>query len=604
MTPAEQLEYLRDPRNTLPNLGKVLDQSTSEMVQWTLDISPRLQHAILDHIADPPRMPEGHKKWLVLVSSRQSTKSVTTSGGIYVDTAYNPGRYSITMTYPQDRADDLFRATSMLHASIPDEVRMPTKNTREIKQITFEHLGLYKTQTTGAHAVGLGRAYDNFHLSEAPFIEGIGSKWSLIQPAIINRAEANVIIESTPATMDMPGTEWFKETFDGARMNPDSRFYALFFPFFESRLCEREWKKEWKVTNEELTLLEKFGPKGNQPVSAPGALYLTLENLAFRREVPETDAKVRRNPELFNVWYPFDPITCWQHVGGSAIPAHILSRHLGGVLAPWSPNNGCYQEYAAPKPGAVYVLGVDPAGYGTGDQAAFQVLEVWEDRWEQVAEFSTNTMDPNEVARWIMITAHRYNDATVIVESNGVGTGTLELLRLAFINRGIKLHDESGVERLYPMKNLYFHRLTTTGESRPGIPAGKEINKQAFAWLLDALMGPLVLHSEHTLSQLTTYKQDKLVAPGEIQQILNPGETPRKRQPKHHWDRVSALIWACYAARFAPVRHRQLTREEHLAAVAKLEEEHVKGYTRQEMQRYRYLNRNHPDYGVNRRKRR
>ena len=308
--------------------------------------------------------------------------------------------------------------------------------------------------------------------------------------------------------------------------------------------------------------MEKYGPpSGIEPVSMPGAEYLTLENLAFRRRVMEEDKLIRRYPELFFVFYPVNSITCWQQPGGGAIPAHVLEKHIDSNLTTWAPKDNMYMEYKEPHPDGVYVIGVAPAGFGSGDQASFQVLELWADQWEQVATFSSNQPSPPEVARYVLETAKRYNNAEVVVENNGVGAGILSVLELASDYNGVVLVDSNGRERKFHLKNLYYHRRGSAG-SAPGIPASKRTNSEAMAAMIDALMDRLVLNDAETVEQLRSYRRDKELEDSEKFKLLQPNKLGRGRRAKHHWDRISALLWACLVARDLPVRYKPKTQED------------------------------------------
>jgi hypothetical protein len=381
--------------------------------------------------------------------------------------------------------------------------------------------------------------------------------------------------------MSQPSAEWYRDMCAEARRG-QGRFDFLFAPFFSSLLNERKWKKGWTLSVEEQRLLDKHGPQGSQPPSAPGEWrYLTLENLAFRREVMQGDPEIRRNPDLFNVFFPSDPITCWVQPGAAAIPMHALERHLRGVVTPWI--GEVYQEYADPDQNALYVIGVDPAKGTGGDQASFQVLEVWGDSWEQVAVFSSNETDSATLARIIIEKAEHWNNAHVIVENNGVGVGVLTHLELATNPEGTVMRDEVGNENRYYLKNLYYHTLATKAGQVAGVPAGARTNAEALAGLVDALMDRIVIRDAETLDQLQTYRRDKEIESSDKWTIMNPGRVARGRRRKHHWDRVSALTWAVYLARTMPSRYRPKTEAEKEKERQTLDEEMQKGLTLNQM---------------------
>ena len=274
--------------------------------------------------------------------------------------------------------------------------------------------------------------------------------------------------------------------------------------------------------------MDRYGPEG-----------LKKEHLAFRRLMLETDAEIRRNPDLFKVYYPLDDISCWIATAGSVFRTDVLKKHQEAILVPW---NAPYMEYESPEPGAVYVLGADPAGYASRDHAAFHVFKVYDGEWTQAACFGTTT-DPVAFARKINAVGRRYNNALVGIESNGVGVATLALLQ----------------EMNYP--NLYYEK-----PYKPGVAATVKSVPQMLSYLQDALMDCLTLHDEDTVGQLGSYREDKSTERSSASEILQGNKTGRRRE-RHHWDKVSALQLSCLLARQAPRRFKSGAPPEELANV-------------------------------------
>tara|TARA_X000001382_G_scaffold125195_1_gene110436 strand:- start:431 stop:1306 length:876 start_codon:yes stop_codon:yes gene_type:complete len=245
----------------------------------------------------------------------------------------------------------------------------------------------------------------------------------------------------------------------------------------------------------------------------------------------ETDAEIRRNPDLFRVYYPFDDISCWIASIGSVFHSTLLKRHQDSFLVPW---NGPYMEYEKPEAGAVYAIGVDPAGYAARDHAAFQVLKVYDGEWTQVAAYGGVT-DPVVFAKKINEVGKKYNNALVAVESNGVGVATLALL------------EELGYSNLYYEKPY-----------KPGIAATAKSVTMMLSYLQDALKDELILRDEDTVGQLGSYREDKRTERSAVSEMLHSGKTG-KRRDRHHWDKISALQIACLAARMCPRRYRKGT---------------------------------------------
>tara|TARA_R110002153_G_scaffold6562_3_gene30256 strand:+ start:1895 stop:3733 length:1839 start_codon:yes stop_codon:yes gene_type:complete len=544
----KNLKRLSDPAYFLPNYGSVLDQATDLEIPFNAGLCPPVQHSIIQYCSELPRDDAGFTKFLAVVASRQTTKTTTAALALSAKAMYNPGTTGVTIADEQDRADVLFESVMYNYSRLPEAVRMPPINTTAVKHLRFPHGGSYRALTSGFTGnTGLGRGVAWSHISEGPFHKNFAAFWTKYLPAVINRKNAAVIVESTPGAMSEPSSPAYRELMAEARQGL-GRWAYVFAGLWTSRLNERPWKKDWKLSLEEIRLLELYGRKDGGSMSEPGNIHvMTLENLAFLREVRIMDPEIRRDPSLLWVFYPKDDISCWHVVGNSAFPNHAMEALLvrsGGEssLIRWQPEDGMYQEYHAPRNDALYVIGVDPSGWGSGDPSSFQVLEVWSDEVRQVAEFDSNLLTPPQFAAKIIEVARYYNNAEVFVENNGVGGAVLAVLELAYDSK--------------KLVNLFYYK-----KDRPGVPNTVPRHDEALAALVDASLdsrsggrGTLVVRSVNLQAQLGTYRQDKAVQQGTKTLILKGTTTASGRREKHHWDRVSALLWAMYGVQFQQSR--------------------------------------------------
>lgn len=553
------MEVLADPRTTLPGYGYVLDQATDTMRRYDPDrIAPRLQRTTLAYAGDPPRDEDGMTKWLLEVASRQTGKSTAAALAIANLVEYTPGTFGAIIADKRERADDLFRAINLNYEYKDNDICYPTASSREVRQMTFRepHNGKVRTLAANQDNVGIGRAASFLHLSELPFWDDPGDVWFKLAPAFRNRQNAIVIAESTPAPMTEPGAEWFKDLVDRAIYGTGhDRFLFMFSAFFESSLNERKWRDDWVLDGEEIRLLERFGPPtGHEPISNPGnTTYLTLENLAFRRLTIDSDPKIMRAPDLFWTFYPRDPISCWQRVGGGALPPEVFEHHEATAVVAWGQDE-VYKEYRPPREDALYLVAMDPSGFGTGDPAAFQVIEVWADEWIQVAEYESRSHNPRMQAWWAAHASNRYNKATIICENTGVGASAVGLLEMANSSGGIRLTNPDGVEEDVFVRDLFYYR--TGMEQIPGVSANRKTVSEAMARLVDGLKHKFVLYGQMLYKQIRDYRRDKELEIGEKQRLIDPDRVGRGRKPKHHWDRVSALMWAAWYIPEMPVRYK------------------------------------------------
>lgn len=508
------LDMLRDPRISLPLYAQVVDQKTEKLVPYDpYAITKTCQSTILGYMAEPPRTEHGQTRWLCNLTGRQSGKSTTAALAMYPLAAYTAGFDAVTIADKDKRANYLHDRIHLAHEYWPEQLRSNTIPNRESRQLTFLKNTGGKMRIMSAQNVdaGIGQSVSALHASEVAFWPDAGGTFSLFFPAMVNRDNARMIVECTPAPADFDSAEWWQNTCAEARRG-QSRWLYAFQPFWDGLLNVREWKKGWVPDNEELNLMNKFGEQG-----------LTWGNLAFRRFMMDVDEKIRVNPDLFGVFYPFDDITCWQGVANGALHASVLERHKNSPhLREW---HGPYMEYEAPEEDARYVIGADSAGWGVRDHASFQVLKVWRGEWTQVACYADNRCDPMQFGAALLEAGLRYNNATIVVENNGVGTGPLVTLMTAN----------------YP--NIYYEEM-----GKPGKNASGKSTTEMLSYLAEALKDELHMRDKDTVAQLLTYRNDKLTEESATSEMLR-GSTSKKRRPRHHWDKISALQMAIVGAR-------------------------------------------------------
>lgn len=536
-------EIAADPAISLPAYGWIIDQQTGQEMRFNpTSLTTGLQQTVLSYVSNPPQTEHGQNCWLSVLKGRQSGSSTIAALAGYPLAQYTPGWDSLTIADTKERADHLHRRAQFCHKRWPDALKEKTLGNRESRQITFDHGGKVRVLSGASASVGIGQSPDYFHASELAFWGDAGHQWSMMAPAMINRDHALAVFECTPCTMDQPSAQWWHDQCVAARAGRGRNIFA-FFPFWDTKLCARPWPKDSKMDSDELALWERYAKQG-----------LRKENLAFRRLMMETDEEIRRNNDLFQVYYPFDYMSCWITTAGSAIKPYVLKRHAEAELVQW---DGPYMEYEAPEPGAIYVIGVDPAGFGMRDHASFQVLKVWADEWKQVACYAGVT-DPVDFGRKLLEAGRRYNNAMLGIERNGVGAAALAMVEAA--NYPNVLYDQA---------------------YKPGI--WKKSQEQMLNPLVDALLSQLVIRDEDTVAQLQSYNNDKIVERSVRSEIMANGRSDTRRRERHHWDKVSALAMACITAEEAPRRFRP---------EAKVEDNLVpfKGITYDDLERIRKAN--------------
>ena len=513
MLSPEHMEILSDPSFSLRAFGHVMGQEYDDPIRYDpFAITDHLQETILGYASSPP-VHDDVTQWLVVLKYRQGGSSTTGCLAFYVKAQFNPGWEHITLADHKERADYLFERVMFNHARWPEAHRAEQVSQQETRQLTWTHGGKMRVLSGRTAGAGIGRSASSLLASELPLWPDAGGQFNYIFPSMVNRRRAQMLLESTPFPMNEPSAEWYKNLCDSASRGR-GRFKYAFFPFWDGKLNWRPWPEGSPLTIEEQRLMDKYAHLG-----------MTVENLSFRRYTMDLDPIISANPELFFVFYPPDDIVCWQQSSKAVIRWEHISHAVKDELTPWGPSDE-YVEYAIPRHDANYVIGVDPSGHGTRDHASFQVLEVWDRDWRQVAAYASHA-EPDDVARKLFDVGRRYGWASICVERNGVGTAITTALRLLG----------------YP--NIWVDR-----HQRPGLH--KQSEEGMVSDLIDALRHCLDLRDRDTVSQLKSYQGDRAIQPSTKQVLLdraNPG-----RRGRHHWDKVSALMVAVVAARTMPQR--------------------------------------------------
>lgn len=506
----EDAKLLEDPVSLL-TYGSVLDQELGEVVQYDPHrITHNLQETVLSYASDPPMTDDGYTRWLVLLAGRQNGKSLISTLAFMTKAMYREAWRHMTIADTKERADTLHERVMLCYEHWPEDIRTDQQTSTEIRALTLDNHSRMTVHSAETKAVGVGRGVESLVWSEVPLASHAGKQWSLIQPAMINKRYSMVVLESTPYPLGEPSAIWWMNRFNDARKGK-GRDIAAFFPFWDSKLCRRAWPSGSSLTSDEENLLLQYGHLG-----------LDVENLAFRRLSMDSDEEISKFPELFGVFYPFDPVTCWQSGVKSVIPGHALAR----IKQPGEPEPEGLVKFRPPRPGAKYIMGVDPAGFGLRDHAAFQVFEIWDDHIDQVAVYG-NVVDPNTFASIAFDVGIEYNRATIACELNGVGVGFIQAIQLM----------------RYP--HIYHDH-----NFRPGV--WKSSHDEYVTILVEELLRGMSVIGEDTIMQLKSYQSDKAREKPPKTELISGTDEGSGRRPRHHWDKVSAAMVACVAVRSLP----------------------------------------------------
>jgi hypothetical protein len=344
--------------------------------------------------------------------------------------------------------------------------------------------------TAGARKFGRGDTITNLHCSEAAFWDDPKSLTSgLFQAVPIN---GEIAVESTGN-----GTgNWYHRqamrAFEGK-----SPFLLHFFswlddPDYVIPMTAEEQVKFLSTLSHELEELELY-ERG-----------IPLERLAFRRM--KLTGELDMDLHLWKQEYPETLDECFQASGYSffsVIPYKATDEwtHMKDVDKNLWAMKEDYKHHQSK-----YAIGVDVGGGVRRNRSVIQVIDVF--KWEQVAEWVSDTVSPDILAKKVIELGHHYNDAFVTVETNNHGAVTLLKLIEGFPK-------ESPVIEGYPQHLLYQNDKSTDNLLGYGYKTTVRTRPIIIGGLRKEFLEGFVIHSPACKDELNTFIEDdnnKLVA--------------------------------------------------------------------------------------------
>lgn len=296
-----------------------------------------------------------------------------------------------------------------------------------------------------------GKSMTILVIDEAAFIPDMETHWKAMYPVIATGGSCYAI-----STVNGIGN-WYEEQYHGAQADPPrNRFNVIELDYWEHPdYCRPEWIAETKTN---------LGEKG------------------WAQEV------LRSFLGSGDTFIPAHVINELMEETRERMPKRILmEKWCNRGEKPYGWGKGALWVWEEPHEGHEYIIGVDCAegAKDSGDNSCFQVLDM--KTLEQVAEFYSNSITPNELSMTLERIGIMYNHALIVIESNGVGSAVASAL-----HRGL------GYD------NLHFE--TKSRDPRPGVKM-KSTNRSIFLEALQnkLLNGTLAVNSCRFVDELKTF---------------------------------------------------------------------------------------------------
>jgi len=342
------------------------------------------------------------KRNLVL-KARQLGMTTYIAARFFIQTITQPGTLSVQVAHNQESAEEIFKIVHRFWENLPKGLRRGALATSRsnIRQIVFPRLDSeYRVATAADPNAGRGMTIHNLHCSEvARWPRDAAETLTSLRAAVPEDGE--IVLESTP---NGAGGVFYDEW----QRAEETGYTRHFFPWWYDQEYRIDKATVAPLTDEEHQLSEREN--------------LSVEQIAWRRV---NRAQLRN---LAAQEFAEDATSCFLASGDCVFDLESIERALkesGGAIE--TRDNGRLRVWFPAVEGRSYIVGVDPAGGGSGgDYACAQVIE--RQTGMQCAELHGH-FPPRELAMRLIELSANYNHALLVVERNNHGYGVLAHLQ-------------------------------------------------------------------------------------------------------------------------------------------------------------------------------
>ena len=381
------------------------------------------QHIITEKLNE--QLKETGKVRAIILKARQQGISTYCAGRVFWKSYFSPHARSVVMAHDSATSDALFGMSKNLIKNMAGELapREEKSNAKEIiissPAMDKDEVASYRLYTAGSPEAGRGTTPTIAHLSEVAFWQHDEKILAGLFQGISQAAGTEVILESTANGAQGEFYRLWKGAVAG-----ENEYLPIFLPWFLTPEYQREAPDGMELTIEEEKLQEKYDLSVDQ-------LYWRRLKIAeggklkFQQEYPATadEAFIVSGSNVFNV---------------ERLDALIPRPHQR--RSEWDPSSKMFDEnregnlyiYDYPQWEDPYVIGADVSlGVGQDYSAAI----VMNKKYEVVAHYRNNRIDPSQWGELLFYLGRYYNNALLSVESNSMGIATLQKLdSMGYIN--------------------------------------------------------------------------------------------------------------------------------------------------------------------------
>jgi hypothetical protein len=333
----------------------------------------------VDHGLIPIRMYDYQKEIVEAITnnrrvtvntSRQAGKTTTAVAVILHYVLFNEHKTVALLANKGDAAREILDRIKIAYEALPKWMQQGVIEWNK-GSVEFENGCKIIAGATSSSAIR-GKSISFLYIDETAFVENWDEFFASVFPTISSGNTTKILFTSTPN-----GLNHFYKTCEGAREGRNGYIF-IEVPWYKVPGRDDKWKEETLAAMDYDT--EKFAQEFEcQFLGSSGTL---IEGSKLKQLVYRTPLADR--------------------------------------------NNLCIYEYA--EPNKTYITIVDVSRGKGLDYSAFQVIDVSQMPYRQVATFRDNMISPIDYAEVIHMTAKMYNESYILIEINDIGEQVSEVL--------------------------------------------------------------------------------------------------------------------------------------------------------------------------------
>ncbi len=368
-------------------------------------------------------------RFSIVLACRQSGKSVTSIVYILWYAIFHPEKTIAILANKGATAREMLSRITLALENLPFFLQPGCKVLNKGNVTFSNNTKIIASATSGSSIRGL--SIDLLFLDEFAFVERDAEFYTSTYPVISAGKDTKVIITSTANGVG----NMFHKIYEGA-VQKSNEFKAFRVDWWDVPGRDEKWKKQTIANTSELQFEQEFGNKwlGNTNTLISSDALLSLQAI--------------------------DPIRNWKDC----------------------------KYYKRPEESHNYVMLVDVSKGRGQDYSTYNIIDITDGKFEQVATYRSNLISPLIFPDLIVRDAKFYNDAMVVIENNDAGVVVC-----------------NAVYYEHEYENMFVESSVKSGGI--GVTMTKRVKRIGCSNLKDLIeMDKIKLHDANTIAELSTFQ--------------------------------------------------------------------------------------------------